>query len=227
MEILAGKDGRLRLTCASIRRRASRPPDPNVARQLLTNISAATLFIQECLQRPLQIGAIFPSSKNLSEAMAGWLPADPNEFVIELGPGTGSVTHAMLERGLRHDRLIAVEKSPKLSELLRERFPRICVITGDAEQLDKLVKKHLRRGQTVGAIISSLPLRIFTPEVAASIANKIHNALRPEGKWVQYSYNLSRQRQRGDGHFELVESDVVWRNLPPARLSVYQKPTTT
>jgi phosphatidylethanolamine/phosphatidyl-N-methylethanolamine N-methyltransferase len=195
-----------------------------VARQLLTNISEATLFIQECLQRPQQIGAILPSSKNLSEAMADWLPADPDEYVIELGPGTGSVTHAMIERGLRHDRLIAIEKSPKLAGMLRERFPRIRVITGDAGQLDKLVKKHLRRGKAVGAVISSLPLRIFTAETAAGIARKIHTVLRPEGKWVQYSYDLFKQRHRGDGRFDLLDTDVVWWNLPPARLSVYQKP---
>jgi phosphatidylethanolamine/phosphatidyl-N-methylethanolamine N-methyltransferase len=198
-----------------------------VARQLFNNVTAATLFVQEWLQRPHQIGAVFPSSKNLSEAMADWLPADPDEYVIELGPGTGSVTHAMLERGLRHDRLIAIEKSPKLAGLLRKRFPRIRVITGDAEHLDKLANRHLRRGQIVGAIISSLPLRIFTPEVAAGIAGKIHNILRAEGKWVQYSYNLSKQRHRGDGRFDLVDSDVIWWNLPPARLSVYQKPVAT
>lgn len=198
-----------------------------MAKQLLTNISSATLFIQEWLQRPHQIGAILPSSKNLSEAMADWLPSDPDDVVIELGPGTGSVTHAMIERGLRHDRLIAIEKSPKLAGLLRERFPRIRVITGDATQLDKLVKRHVRRGQPVGAIISSLPLRIFTPEIAAAIARKIHDVLRPEGRWVQYSYNLLNSRHLGDSHFTAVDSDIVWWNLPPARLSVYQKPATT
>jgi phosphatidylethanolamine/phosphatidyl-N-methylethanolamine N-methyltransferase len=195
-----------------------------VAKELLSNISSATLFIQEWLQRPHQIGAIFPSSKNLSEAMADWLPADPNDFVLELGPGTGSVTHAMLERGLRHDRLIAIEKSPKLAELLHERYPRVHVVTGDAAHLDRHVKKYLRRGQQVGAVISSLPLRIFTPEIAAAIARKIHDVLRPDGRWVQYSYNLRNARQLGDNHFTAVDSDIVWWNLPPARLSVYQKP---
>jgi phospholipid N-methyltransferase len=200
--------------------------DHIVARQLFANISAATLFLQEWLQRPQQIGAILPSSRNLADAMADWLPADPDEFVVELGPGTGSVTQAMFERGLRHDRLIAIEKSPKLAGLLRERFPRARVITGDAEQLDKLVKRHVRRAHGVGAVISSLPLRNFAPEAARTVSRKIHDVLRPEGKWVQYSYHLGGQRPKGALSFNLISSDVVWWNLPPARISVFQKPAS-
>lgn len=198
-----------------------------MARQPFANFIDATLFLQEWLQRPQQIGAVFPSSRNLAVAMADWLPPDPDEFVIELGPGTGSVTQAILRRGLRHDRLIAIEKSPKLAGLLRDRFPRIRVITGDAEQLDKLVKKHLRRSQSVGAVISSLPLRNFAPDAAHAIAQNIHSILRPEGTWVQYSYHLGNQRQKGTFSFDLIRSDVVWWNLPPARISVFQKPCVT
>jgi phosphatidylethanolamine/phosphatidyl-N-methylethanolamine N-methyltransferase len=195
-----------------------------VAKQLFANISAATLFLQEWLQRPQQIGALFPSSRNLAWAMTDWLPVDPDEFVIELGPGTGSVTQAILDRGLRHDRLIAIEKSEKLSRLLRDRFRRIRVITGDAEQLDELVRKYVGRGRTAGAVISSLPLRNFTPASAMLIAEKIHKILRPTGKWVQYSYHLANQQHRGDFSFDLIRSNVVWRNFPPARLNVYRKP---
>ena len=156
--------------------------------------------------------------------MADWLPTDPNEYVLELGPGTGAVTQALLERGLRHDRLVAIEKSPKLARLLRDRFPRIRVITGDALQLDKLFKKQLRRVENVGAVISSLPLRIFTPTDAQAIAGRIRSLLRPGGTWAQYSYHLGRQRPRGTSAFRLISSDVVWWNLPPARISVYQRP---
>jgi phosphatidylethanolamine/phosphatidyl-N-methylethanolamine N-methyltransferase len=195
-----------------------------VARQLLANLNATGLFLQEWLQRPQQIGAVVPSSRNLADAMADWLPADPNEYVLELGPGTGAVTHAMLERGLRHDRLVAIEKSPKLARLLRDRFPRIRVITGDAQQLDKLFKKQLRRVENVGTVISSLPLRIFAPADAEVIASRIRSLLKPDGTWVQYSYHLGRQRQQGTSEFRLLSSNVVWWNLPPARISVYQRP---
>jgi phosphatidylethanolamine/phosphatidyl-N-methylethanolamine N-methyltransferase len=159
--------------------------------------------------------------------MAAWLPEDPDAFVIELGPGTGSVTQAILDRGLRHDRLIAVEKSSKLAELLRERFPRIHVVTGDAEHLDRLSRKHLPRGKGIGAVISSLPLRNFAPDAANGLVKKIRSVLRPDGIWVQYSYHLGTQRREATYSFDLVRSDVVWLNLPPARISVFQKPAKT
>jgi phosphatidylethanolamine/phosphatidyl-N-methylethanolamine N-methyltransferase len=195
-----------------------------VASQLLANLSAASLFIQEWLQRPQQMGAVLPSSRNLAGAMADWLPADPDDYVLELGPGTGAVTQAMLERGLRHDRLVTIEKSPKLSRLLRDRFPRIRVITGDALHLDRLFKKHLRRVENVGAVISSLPLRNFAPDDAMAIAGKIRSLLKPDGTWVQYSYHLGTRRHKGTTPFHLLSSEVVWWNLPPARVSVYQRP---
>jgi len=194
-----------------------------VARQLLAQLSAARLFLQEWVQSPQQIGAIFPSSRHLSHAMADWLPSDPNEYVLELGPGTGSVTEAMLNRGLRHDRLIALEKSPRLAALLRARYPRARFITGDALNMDKLVRKQFRHLDTVGAVISSLPLRNFKPEDAQALADKIQGILRPGGTWVQYSYYLGQERAKATSAFHLCDTHIIWKNLPPARLSAYQR----
>jgi phosphatidylethanolamine/phosphatidyl-N-methylethanolamine N-methyltransferase len=198
-----------------------------VTKQLRANLSATTLFLQEWLQCPKQIGAILPSSKNLAGAMANWLPPDSEAFVLELGPGTGVVTQALIERGLRQDRLVAIEKSPKLAGHLRERFPRAHIVTGDACQLDRLLKKHVRQLECVGAVISSLPLRNFAPEVADGLSKQIRAILHPAGKWVQYSYHLGSKRSKGTDCFDLLASDVVWWNVPPARVSVYQKQQET
>jgi len=195
-----------------------------VARQLRANLSATALFLQELLLYPQQIGAIVPSSKNLASAMANWLPADPDAFVLELGPGTGAVTQALFERGLRQDRLVAIEKSPRLADLLRKRFPGAHVITGDACHLDRLLRRHAKGTDSVGAVISSLPLRVFSRDDAAALVRKIRSVLAPEGKWVQYSYYLGGGHAEADGHFQLLASDVVWWNLPPARVNVYQRP---
>jgi phosphatidylethanolamine/phosphatidyl-N-methylethanolamine N-methyltransferase len=198
-------------------------PRNSVTKELRTQFSSVALFLQEWLQYPRQIGAILPSSRNLSGAMAYWLPPEPDEFVLELGPGTGSVTQALVERGLRQDRLVAIEKSPKLAGLLRERFPRAHIITGDALHLDQLLRKHVRQLAWVGAVISSLPLRNFAPADGESLAKKILAILRPDGRWVQYSYYLGNGRPQGTACFQMLASDVVWWNLPPARVSVYQK----
>ncbi len=194
-----------------------------MTKELRANLNATGLFLQEVLLYPQQIGAVLPSSKHLASVMARWLPADPEAFVLELGPGTGAVTQAMLARGLREDRLIAIEMSARLAGLLRERFPRAQIITGNACHLDKLLRRHVRDVESVAAVISSLPLRVFTTEAAKSLAARIRTVLQPGGNWVQYSYHLGVRRHEATARFDLLATHVVWLNLPPARVNVYQK----
>lgn len=191
--------------------------------QLVSRLNATTLFLFEALFRPQQIGAILPSGRPLARAMARWLPNDKNAFALELGPGTGSVTEALLRHGLREDRLIAVEKSPKMAELLRGHFPRAKIITGDAFQLDEVLDRHLRPTDKVGVVFCSLPLRNFRPELADGLARKIRMLLPPGGRLIQYTYRIASSPPRASHHFKRVASKVVWFNVPPARVSVYQK----
>jgi phosphatidylethanolamine/phosphatidyl-N-methylethanolamine N-methyltransferase len=191
--------------------------------QLLSKLSATTLFLQELVNCPRQVGAILPSSKNLATAMARWLPTNSDAYALELGPGTGVVTQALLERGLREDRLIAIEKSPKMADLLRSRFPRARIITGDAFELDDLLKQHLPPARNISVVFSSLPLLNFEPETADRLAKQIRAALQPKGKLVQYSYHLGNKQPKAAAHFRHLASDRIWLNLPPARVSVYQK----
>lgn len=192
-----------------------------MTKRLLATLSDATLFLQEWLGNPRRTGSIVPSSRHLARAMARWLPADPESYVLELGPGTGIVTTALLKRGLREDRLVAIEHNPKLARLLHERFPRAHVIAGDAWQLDELLQR--KRIESVGAVISSLPLLNFSEEQAETLAAKIRAALEPQGNWVQYTYRIHKLRPRGAASFRLHASKIVWFNLPPARVSVFRK----
>jgi len=191
--------------------------------QLFAKLNATSVFLQELVNTPRQVGAILPSSQRLALAMARWLPTQPDAHVLELGPGTGSVTHALFERGLREDRLIAIEQSPKMADLLRTRYPRANIITGDAFQLDKLLKHHARHVERIGAVFSSLPLLNFEPHTADMLAKKIRALLPSGGKLVQYSYHLGRRQPKAAAHFRFVASALVLLNLPPARVSVYQK----
>ena len=190
--------------------------------QLLAKLNATSLFLQELVSAPREVGAILPSSQRLAAAMARWLPK-PGAHILELGPGTGSVTHALLERGLPEDRLIAIEQSPKMADLLRKRYPRANIITGDAFQLDTLLKTHAPQAERIGAVFSSLPLLNFEPHTADMLAQKIRALLPAGGKLVQYSYHLGNRQPKAAAHFRLVATDLVLLNLPPARVSVYRK----
>ena len=194
-----------------------------MAKRLLATLSDTTLFLQEWLVNPRRTGSVVPSSRRLAAAMARWLPANPESFVLELGPGTGIITEALLRRGLREDKLVAIEHNPKLAQLLHERFPRAHVIVGDAGQLDDLLRNHRKPIESVGAVISSLPLLNFSEEQAEALAQKIRAVLEPQGNWVQFTYRIDKPRPRGASSFRLHASKIVWLNLPPARVSVFRK----
>jgi phosphatidylethanolamine/phosphatidyl-N-methylethanolamine N-methyltransferase len=110
-----------------------------------------------------------------------------------------------------------------MAALLEKRFPQIQIVRGDAQEMARLLHPHTAAGRRVGTVVSSLPLRQFSPEFTRELADKILAHLRPGGRWVQYSYHLGTGRQRGTERFHLSVSDIVWLNLPPARVSVYQK----
>jgi phosphatidylethanolamine/phosphatidyl-N-methylethanolamine N-methyltransferase len=192
-----------------------------VARKIFNVLSDTTLFLREWIAHPQRIGSIVPSSPRLAAAMAQWIPRDRDSYVLELGPGTGPVTEALLQRGLREDRLIAIEFNPALAATLQKKFPRAHIIAGDAWLMDELLQKI--SVTSVGAVISSLPLLNFSPAQAAALAGKIRKVLAPQGHFVQFSYQIAKKRTRGGDDFNLVASQLVWLNLPPARVSVYQK----
>src|SRR5271163_5342719 len=194
-----------------------------MAKKLIATLNDTGLFLQEWLANPQRVGSVVPSSRKLAAAMAQWLPVDPESFVLELGPGTGAVTEALIERGLREEKLVAIERNPKMARLLREKFPRAQIIIGDAWHLDDLLRGRLDPIESVGAVISSLPLLNFPHAEAEALTQKIRAVLKPEDNWVQYSYHLGKKQVRGAASFRLRASKIVWLNFPPARVSVFQK----
>ncbi len=193
------------------------------AKRLLTSLTDTTLFIQEWLANPQGVGAVAPSSRQLAGAMAKWLPQDPDSYVLELGPGTGVVTESLLARGLRQERLVAIEQNSKMARMLREKFPRAQIITGDAWKLDDLLRRRREPIEKVGAVISSLPLLNFPRAEAERLGEKIRSILEPDGKWVQFTYRIHKRHPRGTTNFQLHATRIVWFNLPPARVSVFSK----
>ena len=194
-----------------------------MARKIITALADGTVFLREWFVNPQRTGSVAPSSPQLGAAMARWLPRNPESFVLELGPGTGAVTDALLKYGLREDRLIAIEHNPTLAKLLQKKYPRATIIAGDAWELDTLLAGLPAPVTAVGAVISSLPLLNFPKEQADKLALKIRAILEPRGRLVQYSYHIVKDRSRGADDFRLVASKIVWWNFPPARVHVFQK----
>jgi phosphatidylethanolamine/phosphatidyl-N-methylethanolamine N-methyltransferase len=194
-----------------------------IAKRILTSLTDTTLFIQEMIANPQGVGAVAPSSRQLCAAMAQWLPENPDSYVLELGPGTGVVTESLLARGLRQERLVAIEQNSKMADMLREKFPRAQIITGDAWKMDELLLRRREPIEKVGAVISSLPLLNFPPEDAERLGDKIRAILEPDGKWVQFTYRIHKKHPRGTTSFQLHSTRIIWFNIPPARVSAFSK----
>ena len=113
-------------------------------------------FLRSWLERPLVTGAVTPSSKLLARTMASYVDPRVPGPVIELGPGTGPVTQALVRRGLAQDRLVLVEYNPEFCKLLKRKFPRAAIVQGDAYDIRDSVGEAL--GEPAAAIVSSLPL---------------------------------------------------------------------
>lgn len=173
------------------------------------------LFLAELIKNPGAVGAVWPSSKPLAFAMARQVPATGEGLIVELGAGTGAVTGALLDSGISPDRLLVVERSASFVQHLRDQYPTIQVVQGDAAQLHVLVPPNA----VVDAIVSSLPLRSLNTNVVSEVIAQWHKVLKPEGIVVQFTYNLRSLIQESLEGFREQKKCLVWANIPPARVS--------
>jgi len=190
---------------------------------LLQNPGAASLalFTREIWANPRAMGAACPSAPALASAMAARVPLNREGLVVELGGGTGAVTAALLKHGVPPWKLAVVERSPTLAAHLRQRFPQLRIIQGDAAQLTHLLDRDRHRG--IGSIVSSLPLRSLPPPVTRAISQQFETLLPSGGLLIQYTYDLRGTRARWLPGFHRLSSKIVWSNLPPARLEVFER----
>src|ERR1700687_4584422 len=112
-------------------------------------------FIRSWIEKPLSTGAVMPSSKALARSMASYVDPQSSGPVIELGPGTGPVTEALVRRGVDPKRLILVEFDPDFCRLLRTRYPAATVVQGDAYRLRRLLETFVR--EPAGGVVAGLP----------------------------------------------------------------------
>ena len=190
-------------------------------------LEAVTSFLTfggELLNNPGPVGSAVPSSRFLARRIAGFLPRDPKGYVVELGAGTGAITAALLDRGIPADQLISVERSATMVKLLQRRFPSVNVALGDAAELRTLLKTYITGdSREVSYVVSSLPLRSLPEAVVRSIMAEIGHVLHKDGRLVQYTYDLRRTPHPSLSGFKRCHTTVVWANIPPARLDVFQK----
>src|SRR4051794_41277647 len=88
-------------------------------------------FLRSWIEKPLHVGAVMPSGRVLARTMAQYVEVDSQGPVIELGPGTGAITNALIAHGVDQKRLALVENKPGFCALLRARYPQVNVEQAD------------------------------------------------------------------------------------------------
>ncbi len=190
----------------------------------LGSILSFGAFVRELLANPRSIGAAFPSSRQLADRIASFIPEDFSGLLVELGAGTGAITSAILERGVHPKQVVSIECSFPLTQLLKRRFPDIHVLHGGAESMAKLLSTHLRTAKPrVDLMISSLPLRSLPKNLVSAIGHQVEQCLTEEGRFVQFTYDLRSDVSAPFPRFARCESGVVWLNIPPARVDVFER----
>jgi len=182
------------------------------------------LFWRRYLRRPLGVGGVAPSGSSLASAMVKILAPGTDDVMVEIGPGTGPFTRALLAAGVPPSRLILVEFDTEFVRHLRRSFPGVTVLQGDASELPRLLKEQGH--DKVRKILSGLPLRSMPDPIRIGISRAMATSLADDGALVQFSYFLAPP---------LAEAEVracgltarrvrtVMANIPPAFVWRYSK----
>ncbi len=181
---------------------------------------AAMSITTEFLRRPLMTGAIAASSRQLAHAMTEGIDLERARTVVELGPGTGAFTDAILARLAPDARLVAIELNPVLAARLSvtRRDTRLTVIRGSAAEVAETV------GGPVEAVVSGLPWTVMPRELRGHILDAVTAVLTPGGRFTTFAYlHAAWTPPARDLTAELAcrfdrleRSKAVWANLPPA-----------
>jgi phosphatidylethanolamine/phosphatidyl-N-methylethanolamine N-methyltransferase len=178
-------------------------------------------FLRSWIEKPLHMGAVMPSGKVLARTMAQYVNVDSSEPVVELGPGTGAITNALIEHGVDQKRLVLVEYNPGFCALLRDRYPQATVVQGDAYALRDSLWNVL--SAPAAAVVSGLPLVTKPMLTRLKLIRDAFGALAPGAPFVQFTYSVAPPIPKSLPGVSTEASERIWMNLPPARVWVYRK----
>jgi len=184
--------------------------------------SAAWIFFRRFLRNPGTVASVVPSSRYLTRRLAHVARMGRPRTVVELGPGTGCTTRALLDALPHESRLLAIELDEVFAENLHnERDERLIVHHGSAERLHEAVQMHGLAAPEL--VVSGIPFSTMPPECGRRIAELVWSALAPGGRFVAYQVR---------GHVARIASECMGipqvqtelRNVPPMRLYSWSKP---
>jgi len=178
-------------------------------------------FLQGFLRKPQQVGSVIPSSRFLERKLVELAGAKDARVVVELGPGTGGTTRALLTALPADAKLLAIEIDPRFASILRESGdPRLIVHEGSAEQIADALRAHGLGAPD--AVVSGIPFSTLGEALGQRIAGAIFDVLPLAGRFVAYQVR-DRVHDVARPFFGRARVEVELRNIPPMRIFSWRK----
>ena len=178
-------------------------------------------FFKSWIDQPKAMGAVLPTSIFTARKMASLCNPDSVAPVLELGPGTGIITKAILERGIKPERLYSVEYGQEFILQLRKDFPLVNILQGDAFDLDSALSEY--KTGLFDTIISGIPMLNFSTDERINLLEDLFDRLKPGRPVIQISYGPKSPIAPNWSTHTVEPFDWMVRNVPPARLWVYRR----
>lgn len=179
-------------------------------------------FFGRFLRHPRQVGALAPSSQTLAREMLRGIPLSPATRIVELGPGTGVFTRAVIAALPTGARFLTVDIDPHFCEQLRARWPSLDCECGSAADLGAMVTARHWGG--VDHILSGLPFASLPTDLSRAILSAIQHVLAPGGTFTTFQYvhayptppAVAFRRDMAKRFGAAPSRQLVVANLPPA-----------
>ncbi|WP_442754647.1 class I SAM-dependent methyltransferase [Methylocystis sp. JAN1] len=190
------------------------------------SLADSARFIKQWIENPRLIGAVQPSGPALAKTMAGFVDLSREGSIVELGPGTGPVTKALLARGVPAERLVLVEYEARFCHMLAERYPSVKIVQGDAYGLKKTLQGRIEG--PIAAVVSSLPLLVRPERDRVELLHQAFELMGDDGLFIQFTYGLAKSPMPLHAHgvsgaYTGKGSAPILMNIPPARVWRYRK----
>ncbi|MBL8850960.1 MAG: methyltransferase domain-containing protein [Planctomycetaceae bacterium] len=171
---------------------------------------------------PQLVGSLSPSSRSLQRRLEIHLAVRSAVSILELGPGLGETTRALLAGMSAGARLTAVELVPQFVRQLQAiEDPRLEVIEGSALDVERFLKR--RQAAPPDLVVSGIPFSALSIDEGRELLGRIHNLLTPGGVFLTYQFR-NRARRLADELFGPSRRTFLPWNLPPLWLDEWRKP---
>lgn len=177
------------------------------------------IFFRRFLKNPVAVASLIPSSPALGRLVARQVRREPDEYVVELGCGTGAITRALLDAGVPPERLIAVDLDPELLAVLREDCPQITVMQCDAATITQYLPPEVVG--KVGTVICGIPISLLPRRRQRRLVEEMLALMPPGHRFLAYTHRPVSPLPRRELGLQGECLARTLRNLPPASVWGY------